>query len=402
MVRQFNYLKEVTKMSRFLKSMIALLAIAAIAAPAFASDLSLSGQVRVEGYYIDYEPEAVSYFDQRFRVQSVYKVSDEVKAVLRMDFGEKQWGVNGQDSVRNSAVSSYGYQVDKAYLQLDKEMFSLSAGQQYFGLGNTIAVDHVGTGFMLTTKTPVTFTAMFTKIDENGGFTDADLGEGGNTDDTDFYALNVGHKGENYNANLFYAVMDNKSNDDTANVIGLAGSFNMDAFKINAELNIFGGDDGAGTDYSGTQAYVDLSTAISEAASVGGFLLYAAGDDSDEQITNITDWGSFMPETYGYLATMQYVYGETFEPIDNAGIMSAALYGNFKSSDDLGFQAMIQYLTEEDDAVADFSALNMNVSSKYVVAKNTNLLVQVNYIAPEDDLGDDSVFGLWTQLQVNF
>jgi hypothetical protein len=400
-------------MSRFLKSMIALLAIAAFAAPAFATDLSITGQMRVEGYYIDADVDGVdndaeAYFDQRFRVNVNAKVSDEVKAVLRVDFGENQWGNNGLNSIRSTVYNFYQLHIDKAYLQLDKEMFSVSAGQQYFGLGNTIAVDHVGPGFILALKTPVSFKLLFTKVDENGSFTDEDA-----TEDTNFYAADAGFKGDGFAANAFYAVMENGATDFKKTVIGLTGTFNADAFKINAELNLFGGDNGLGTDYMGTQAYVDASFAASEVMTVGGFFLYAAGSGSDDeiQVTHITDFGSFMPETYGYLATMQYVYGETFNPSGlNAGIISPAVYLDFKASDDLGFKFMAQYLMEEEDALAGFDAFNLNVSTKYKVATNTYLIAQVNYIDGEvesnieglEDSADFDSMGLWTQLVVNF
>ena len=391
-------------MSKFLKIMIVLLTIAAFAAPAFASDLSITGQVRVEGYYIDAETDGAgdpeAYFDQRFRVNPVWQVSDDVKAELRVDFGEAQWGSAGLNTIRNNPGNFGQMHIDKAYLKVDKEMFSISAGQQFFGLGNTIAVDHVGTGFIFSLNTPVTFKAMWTKVDENGSFTDE---SSLNTEDTDFYAADVGHVGENYSANLFYAMLDDKSTDDNRSVIGLAVDYNLEAFKIMAELNFYDGDNGAGTDYMGTQAYVDVSTAVSEAMAVGGFFLYAAGDDEDIQITEITDWASWMPETYGYLATMQYVYGETFNPFGlGAGIIAPALYATFQASDDLGFKAMAQYIMEEDDAAGEFDGMNLNVSTKYAFAKNTNLIAQVNYFDGEANDVDQESLGLWTQLQVNF
>ncbi len=399
-------------MSKFLKIMIVLLTIAAFAAPAFATDITISGQFRAEYYnldnydYNDSVDDNVDVFDQRFRLDTNYMAAEGVKVRFRADFGESEWGNGGQSAVRNEDV----VQIDYAYLQIDKDIFSLTAGQHYFGLGNAIAVDTIGTGVSVATKTPVYVKAAFFKFNEG----DTTMDDIKADEDENFYAAAIGHKGDNYNAELFYAMVDNGATDDNKNVIGLAVDFNMDAVKLKAELNLLDGDNGTGTDYSGTQFYLDASTAVSETVAVGGFFLYAqAPDAGDTQIQSVTNWDSFMPETYGYISATKIVMADPInDPIndgwDNSfgaqfgnGIISGAVYGTFKVSDDLGIKALAQYMVEEDDSARDYDALNFNLSAKYTgFAPNTSIVGQINYFAPGDDL--DNALGLLTQLQVAF
>jgi hypothetical protein len=416
MVRQFNYLKEVTKMSRFLKSMIALLAIAAFAAPAMATDFSVSGQARVEGYYndLDSADDPSSWFEQRVRLDNRFQVSDEVLVRIRFDF-EGTWGWTGQDTMRN--MPHTGAQTDYAYIQLNKEMFSLTAGQAYFGSSNAILVDHIGTGLSLSLKTPVSVKLMYTKYDEGGATFkpyDSDIRTGGSkidedaTDDEDFYGAEVAYKGDGFGVSGVYAVLDNKANDDNKSGFGVAANLKVANFSVLAELDLLDGDNGAGMDYTGTQFYLAADTNASEALNVGGFFWYVAGDENDTVITDITNWDSFNPIWGGYVGA-GVVVGSPISGwgpnsfISNAGLIAAGLNATFKASDDLGFKAQGVYGVEEDDFAGGFDFLNMTVSTKYQVAKNTYVMVDAVYEDIDyDDGGDDNSMSLWSQLQVNF
>lgn len=391
-------------MSKFLKIMIVLLTITAVALPAFATDFSVSGQARVEGFYnnLDSDDEAQMWFDQRFRIQSVMNVSDDVKAVIRFDFAEEAWGNQGQNTHRFAFDGSSANQIDKAYLQIDKELFTLSAGQQAFGSPNSILVDHVGAGIALKFKTPVSFKLQFTKFNENGSTFDD-----GATDDQNFYSAEVGFSSDSYSVNAIYALLDDAATDDNRSAFGVAGKFKVAGFAIKAELDILDGDDGAGNDYTGTQFYIDANTSVSEALNVGGFFLYAAGDDDDTVIYDVTNWSSFAPHQGGYVGSSivagKPIAGWGTEELGSEGTITAAAYATFQASNDLGFKAMIQYATEEEDAVTDYDYYAVTASTKYKVATNTYFMADVMYEdASSDSDGDDDSISLWTQLQVNF
>ncbi len=397
-------------MSRFLKIGIVLLTIAAMAAPAFASDLKMSGQMRVEGYYndVDSNSDADMHWDQRLRLQTVWTVSDEVKVVLRTDIGETSWGSNGQYSVRHPASNSGQFQIDKAYLEINKEMFKLTAGEQFFGSPNAILVDNLGTGLVLTIKTPVSIKLNYTKYSEglDGSSLDEDA-----TDDTDAYSAVIGYSNDSFSVSGIYALLDDKAADADKSAFGVAVDFKAAGFAVKAELDILDGDDGAGNDYTGTQLFVDANTDVSETLNVGGFFWYVAGDDEDEIIVDVTNWDSFNPNWGGYVGQTVLVgapltgWGPN-DFIGNDGFISAALYATLKVNDDLNLKFQGQFGFEEEDAVADFDYMALTASGKYKVATNTYFMADVIY---EDVDGtedgedfDDNSISFWTQLQVNF
>ena len=394
-------------MSRILKTMIVLLAIAAMAAPAFATDFSISGQMRVEGYYndLDSNSDADMHWDQRLRVQSVWKVSDEVKVVLRTDIGESAWGSNGQYSVRHPASNSGQFQIDKAYLEINKEMFKLTAGEQYYGSPNAILVDNLGTGLVLTIKTPISIKLNYTKYDENGSYIDEDA-----TDDQDAYSAVIGYAADNFSVDGILAMLDNQATDDTRYGYGVAGNFKAGDFAINAEFDILDGDNGAGTDYVGTQLFVDANTDISETLNLGGWFWYVAGtDDEDEEvIVDVTNWDSFNPLWGGYvgqcvLAADPITGWGPNDSIGNAGLIGAAFYATAKVNDDLSLKFQGAYTTDEDDTAYDFDLVSVTASGKYKVATNTYFMADAIYNdLSSDAMGDDDSISFWTQLQVNF
>ena len=388
--------------------MIVLLTIAAMATPVMATDFSISGAIRVEGYYVDQDsaPDASSWFDQRLRLLNKFQVSDDVMVAARFDF-ETQWGVAGQDSYRNTPKNNA--QIDHAYMVIDKDMWKLKAGQGFYGFGNYIAVDHTATGLQLDLKTPVAVTLLFNKIDENSTLTSGFTDEGA-TDDTNFYGVQLGYAVEDYNLKGFYGVLDDASIDDSASVIGLAVGFNVADIAFKTEFNLFGGDDGAGNDYTGTQFWIDGNTNVSEALNFGGWFMYAAGDTSDTVISSVTDDSTFNPFFKNGFAQGAIVKGgavfsgwSTEDYIGQAGFIGLGLYGTYNASDDLALRAGVSYAMEEDDAAGDFEFTTMTVSANYKLATNTIFVVDAVYDdLSSDSMGDDDAVSLWSKLQVSF
>ena len=163
------------------KLTICLLAVVFIAGvfaqSAIADDrLSLSGSMRVRAWslenYSDFDSDngtdKLQYWDQRFRLAATIKVAEGVTGHLRFDFAEEEWGNDDWRTVRY--VGDNELQVDRTYLQVEKDLFVLKAGQILFGLGNYIVYDSQRTGVGLTLKLPVTVTLVYTKEDENGSY----------------------------------------------------------------------------------------------------------------------------------------------------------------------------------------------------------------------------------------
>ncbi len=144
---------------------------------------------------------------------------------------------------------------------------------------------------------------------------------------------------------------------------------------------------------------------VSETASVGAIFTYAKGYNgaNEVQLTNLTDDGSFMPETYGYMATLFSAYpGETFDPTnDGLGTIGLQAYSTLKLTDDLSLKATVFYATPEEDytaaqLLAETTAydyfLGGVLSSTYTIAEGAAIDTSVAYTtvdsanaATEDD-----------------
>jgi hypothetical protein len=73
----------------------------ALAAPVMALDVEFSGQYRTRGYYIDKSDMGTingdnidqSYMDMRFRLQTIFKVNENISVTTRFDaLDNKKWG----------------------------------------------------------------------------------------------------------------------------------------------------------------------------------------------------------------------------------------------------------------------------------------------------------------------
>ena len=190
-------------MSRFLKVMIVMLAVAAMAVPAtvFAADnLSLGGQMRLGGWYLDDGGDSTNtYAEQRLRIGGKFSVAEGVSVTFRTDFSEQSWG-------SNPSLGRTAWQLDRAHMDIDKGIFHLRAGQLYYGTGGQFAVDTETTGAVLD----MNFGAVKAQVayllpDDNNTVANAYA-----ADDT-IVVLNVSHKTDMYSANVFVANAKNRS-----------------------------------------------------------------------------------------------------------------------------------------------------------------------------------------------
>ena len=167
-------------MSRILKVMIVLLAIAAMVAPAMAEDrLSLNGEMRVRAFSTDGgydnpetaadEADTDTWVDQRLRIGGKISIAEGVSVTFRFDETEAAWGTPNSDGVNRQGVrfieGETGMQWDRAHLDLDFGSFKLRAGQAYFGAGLTAAIDTQDAGFQVVAG-PV---KAFFVLDSNNG-----------------------------------------------------------------------------------------------------------------------------------------------------------------------------------------------------------------------------------------
>lgn len=386
-------------------------------APAYADDrVSLYGSMRVRGWAEDYtDGTDASWFDQRFRIGTKIKVADDVYVELRVDYGEGQWGDDYNGLItRPRATGNFAttIDIDRGFMNIDKEMWSLRVGQQYMGLGIAQVLDANATGAILRLKLPVAVSLMYAKIDENGSFNDDNA-----NDDNDMYGINLSYDADAFSADLFAATADDGATDNNPMMFGINADAALGMVNLTGELAFAGGDDGAGTDYVGTQFYLKASANLSDAFSLGGEILYAlAADAGESQLTNLSNWWSFVPMSSNTPFDADWSASPTAEPFSpfyngvdangnpisaNAGVQGITLYGAYKVMDALSFGAKVGYFTPEDDNLTPTDDItSFNVWASYALASNTKF--DVAYLYSDYDNLSDEYATMVARLQVNF
>ena len=419
-------------MSRFLKTAIVLLAIAAMAAPAFAADnLTLGGQMRVRGWYVgdgtnDGVDSTSTWADQRLRIGGKFSVADGVSITFRTDVTESNWGSGNKYGSGRIGVQQW----DRAHIDLDFGNVTLRAGQQFVWFLETGAFNTQSNGLVVKTKGPVAVTVFGFLQDDNGATTggyavDNDKFVGNttipnpnygtiqytapspNNADGFNYGVNVGFGADAFKANVLVAAQNKVLNsDEDVYLIGGEAIFNLDMVKITTELDFFTGDAAAAADAFGTQFYADAAFSASEAVTVGGQLFYALGDTTDTQYDFLgNDFGGYDPlDALGTgLDNEQIGTGRPFTFFgNNSGVIAGRVYALAKLSDALNVGASLAYLEPEEDAnTTTDSALVVATGLKYAFLTNTSVGVQLQYV-DKDDAALDAFFAGGVGLFVNF
>ena len=408
-------------MKKLFITMAAALLAVMLAAPTYAADnLELSGSYFARAWSVDdaghTEDNDQDYFHQRFRMQGTINVADDVKAVIRADFAEAIWG----DEFTSGSVARPGIQaeadedgndydtmhIDRTYININKEMWNLTVGQQYAGLGILEVFDAniTGANFGLNFD-PVAVNLIYAKIDEggdNGGYggynrTDDSNFGGVDTEDTDAYVANVSFGMGGFDSNVYGAMM----NDDSAAeaepyAVGFMTAGTVGMVNLTAELDFFGGDNAANVDYVGTQMYVKADTDVTDMVNVGGELFWAAGtDEADEtQITGLTDWASWTPTTSNTFlstwATATLGWGSGFQPLGgSAGSVGASIFADFTPMEKLSCGTKIAYFETEEDSINDGDLTSLNAYVAYNLATSTT--VSLAYLYSDADLEINNV-----------
>jgi hypothetical protein len=175
-------------------------------------------------------------------------------------------------------------------------------------------------------------------------------------------------------------------------VLGASSKMDFGAVKLFAELDVFTGDGSDSTsattvDAFGTQLFLDASMAASDSMTVGGQIFYALGDDQDQQYTflgnSFNTWDPIMDvgtslsnEEIPFTASGTRVFDFTGQ---NAGVVAARLYGNFKVSDALTLGASVAYVTVEEDAIVDEDEIAVAGGMVYTILPNTTFQLQLQY-----------------------
>lgn len=409
-------------MKRFTILFIAAVCAVMFISSAYADDkVNMSGEFRVRGWDISnggYTNNAdSSYFDQRLRVGTKINVADNVSIQLRADWGDGLWG----SDYTNGGIVSFDKQyatgafrprkafqntidVDRAFVDVKQEMWSLRAGQQYMGLGVNQVLDANATGFKFDLNlAPVVTTLLYAKITESTGLID-DNDVLADSEDQDFYALNVNYTCDALVGNVFIATLnDNTAADNSPMMVGIQGAAKLGMVNLTSELAFATGDTNDGqTDYTGTQFFLGGNADVAAGVNLGAELLYALGvdpKDNEIQYSYFNKWGdTFHPMDMNTPFAGEFsgvCFVDIFDPFediqDSSGVQGITFQGKYSPMDILSVGAKFAYLQPEEDIVisgidADASAISCNAWAKYTIATNTELWL--TYLYTNIDVSD--------------
>ncbi len=396
------------------KFFILALALTFVAGFAYAEDAkySLSGQYRWEMYqftnegFVDEDANKREYADQRFRLQMNFMPADGVQAVLRGDYAEAAWGNIGYrpDPGHDTIM------IDKAYVELTKGMFTLKTGLYgHGGFGNAMSTDFQGTTATVTGNfEPVSVKAIWMKLDE--GTSTADIEDGDPTEDTTMMGAEVTFAAEAFSAGGFYATKQDKAAEDTQNVLGVHGKFSLGKIGIWAEVDLYSGDDGADTDYTGTNFAANAQMGVNEQLTVGLDLFYAMGTDDDDkaQLSSLLDDWGYVPLDHGPFKWIQGTGINVHEIEANAGSQGLNVYGTFMAMEELAIFANVGYvmpqLEDPDDNdvyVSNYTVFSVGASYTFLPGSSFNLKYENTSVSGEE-IDDDARTRIMGMVKVNF
>lgn len=397
------------------KIFIIAVALMMVTGMAYAEDrLSLNGSFFIRGWdqsgyagkyspnYDGSDDSEASWWEQRLRIGGKIAVADDVSVNFRMDIGEGVWGLDyspgsvARPGNGGTRIGAAKIDFDRAFLKIDKEMWELTAGQQYMGLGVTQVFDVNATGFNLGLKfDPIKVSLLYAKIDENG--TTNDSGPNDSNDDVNRYGANVAYSADTWSAKAFFIMGDDGTDsDDSPNAFGLNGAMTLGMFNLQGELAILGGDvtdaaTGISTDYTGTQFFLGADANVTEMIKLGAEFFYADSADDDEiQLTNLGDWDTFTP--MGYNTPMSgFVTGmpswDVFDPFGiGGGVMGFTVFADFNIMEGLSAGAKFGYFEpDDDDRLPGADLTSWNAWVKYMIATNTYVTGTYIVSSPDDD-----------------
>lgn len=383
---------------------VAFAMIAAFSVPAMA-DVEIGGSYRVVGERtsnVGYNTNNANdeHIEQRLRIPVTWTVNDNVKAYLRADWTEHAgWG--------NSADASE-LAIDYAWVSITQGIFNMKVGEITTGYGLYTLYESYHEGFEFNFDlAPVKVSLSYGKVSENGANTDD-----GVNDDTDAYGLNIEYAADAFTGGLIYGRVDDNSIDDTRYGYGAYVKIPVGGFALAAELDMLGGDNGAGVDYEGLQFMADFSGALSDMVTVGLAAVYAQGttDVSEAQLNNVrTDWSVNVMDFMGALAYDEGWFASSvgiFELSPNAGSMGLALRGSFAATEAITAHLKLGYLQpEEGDVTALDSITGVIGSVDYAWMPNVTLSLGAAWISPDFDVAtvpDDALLKIVARLGVNF
>lgn len=438
-----------------MKRFLVVLAMLAFVSPAMANDMvTFKGMYDVAAVTADNfteqftgvdqgDSDKYSYFYQRLRMIMKLQPTKGISANLRFDFAEGIWGQDQDFNTARPSNDNSELQVDRAYVDVNQDTFRLRAGLMFIPLGITQVYRDNQPALQLNIKTPtpVGVRLGYVKVSEGIGV-GGSLSDGDDeNDDTDRFFIDVGYKKDSLKINAYYwmqnddgtgdsngdGIVDNFKDEPT--LMGVTAHGTLGGFKLTGELATFGGDNGNGVDYTGTQLVLIGTKEINDSLTLGLESYYSSPADSDEKkITYVGNpfarkdmefggnygWDDLV---YGRSGTQTYagpaggpLPGDFLDPfMTGTGSIGAGIAAKYKAMEKLTLIGMFDYLVAADDDIDGVTGefekgYNITTAAIYQLAPNTSLHATFQNVSADfmdgKDVSDANLFAL--RMRVKF
>jgi len=400
------------------------------ALPVFAVDLKFNGDFRVRGFYTDNlkdqadsTDDATAYNSMRFLLTTTASAG-VAKGVVTMDFTS----TSGTGNMRfGETGGAYGPKDDtfallEAYIKADLRMAMLSAGRQVFKIGHGILFEDPADGFFLDVPLgPAKLTLVNLKTFDCTSSTTTAIGgtcTAGTSDDTDLYLSNVSFRPTgDLASNIFFGLYKDRgpnissgafaagTTDVELYIIGATADANVGPINLAAEIDYLTGDmnnNTANADLDGLNLQVGGSVNAGP-ANVGLAILYASGDDPNDNDVNIngldgnfpagiilTNGGarSLAPKDGTCLSADGSALGGVPNCIGGAGLFAIKGTGSISPVDRLNLQADVIWAQSTEDSSTTVQEKDVGIeldgTARYKLDDNFSVMTGIGYLLAGD------------------
>ena len=404
-------------MSKYLKILVAALAVVALATPAVAITLDAKGLFIARGIMSDNVKDAdddaddsTAAFDQRFRLLTTAALSDAVKMVVELE-ADYTWGRDG-GSVRADKTDEL--ELRSAYLDFTAMDTNFKVGTQTFKLANGFIMNEQATGLVAKYR-DLTFS--YIKLTETtviggGGITASDS-EGA---EEDYYGVSYAVKAGDFTLIPEVGYLRATSAADVyffgAGAKGKVDKLILEGNLLFSSWDVDGGDDGLGTAAYAKVGYVDGPTSFAISAAYVGDEDAPNGEFVD--VDGFQNWSEMLAGgEFGNMsgkAGTAYLDGAS-APGDPGYYYSNSMYvrldaGTRLFNEKSGIRAAYIYAQEAADHPDGTDAITfgheIDAYFDYAITKGLKWTTGGGYLLADDDIGPDNMWKLGTKLTYVF
>ncbi len=403
-----------------------------MAAPVMAVDADFSGDFRVRGSYVEHynlkdTSESHDFMDMRFRLQTVFKASDNLSVTTRFDALDNYMFGSTAATPKDVGGNEGNINFDRAYMTIKTDFGKFDLGRMSGGAWGTSFIDsETEKDRIKFTKTmdDMTLYLVYQKNEENDYTTTGTLAS---DEDSETYYLLTKYKLEDTTAGLLLAFTNNKATETATTRKYSAAPYFVSKFgplTIQGELQYNWGD----TDNDGTVVDVDIkelaynveaSYNFGPGSVMAGYAFVSGDNDDateDSAFGNVgDDWEKLFILTTSEITDLDTNLGSIGNLSEDQNEGAKIIYGgaNFSPLDNLNLGLVVGYAKA--DKVQSGKTKD-EYGTEYDLTLNWKIYDNLTYtaIAAYLDAGDlykeyvsddahfDDTYALFHQLQLSF